>query len=257
VWWSLVLVSVVGCRFEPGSVSLDGEPDAADLPACAGPGTGTIALYPFDSDRGTSTLQDATTAHQGTQVGAIAFEPGPPGCGAALRFANQLADYGVIVDDSAWDLTAGSISLWLRVDQLGSTQGVLARDETGQAASGHFLLAIAASGRLVVRFQQLTIGQAGVCSNEPLALGRWHDIAVNLGTPLLELWIDGVLQQGTGTEDIFNGVDCDTAADIALDNDLPWVIGAANSTSTGGTAVTAPLSGAIDHLHISAIRHTL
>jgi hypothetical protein len=218
-----------------------------------------LAVYSFESDD--APLADGVGERDGVVVGTPAFTDGPPDCGRALQLADGTT-YGEIPHDQAWHLDVGAVELWLRLDQhTGDEQGVLSRDAYGQDMPGHLTIMITPDRRLAVRLQS-TKDDWIECSNGVVPIASWTRLGLNLGPPVLELWLDGVLQDGTGIITVVGGKDypCGlTAATSGLaGNANPWVIGmdAHRSAEGAATPVISPLYGAVDDLRISPSRRS-
>lgn len=236
---------------EPGCTRIDDEDPA------------TVALYRFDGD-----LESNGDAPGAAASGAHRFVAGPhAGCGRALAFTEMdQAAYIYIEDDGRWDLSSGSIDLWLRPGDLPSAGAgasrnawdFLSRDGFGtEPESGHLSFFLDATGRLAVRLQNDSdTGDSVLCSNETLEVNRWVHVAFNFGESVA-LYVDGVVQTYLGAlEQTDNtGSECTgpPAEARGIDgNARPWVIG------RGGYRQVEPLddirgpsfNGAIDHLRI-------
>jgi hypothetical protein len=230
--------------------------------SCQGPDEGTVALYPFDSDGGTSRITDAVGANHGVSNDPLATTAGPAGCGDALSFPAPTPI--VIADDPDWQLFEGSLDLWIRQEAPATqSMGLVTRDALGTELPGHFSLMLDGGDRVFVRIQDLEVDSVPhtlICANQPLDIGRWTRVGVNFGPPRNELWIDGQPQAGTGSVRFgaTNTHDCGPVATGGIaGNNNPWVVGASSHGSEEGEseALLAPLTGvSLDHLRISSIR---
>ncbi len=217
-------------------------------------GNGVVAAYAMGLD-GTS-LIDTFVAHPGVAEQSPQVVPGV--CGSALSFST--GERLVIPDAPEWDLDSGSFDLWIL--PLGGAptrmQGILSRDATGRDFPGHIAFIRASSGQVGVRIQ----GQASVavvCSDDAVLTDRWTHVGVNWGPPTVELFVDGVAQDGTGILEVSDiaqrtcGVH--SAASIT-GNDNPWILGVnGTATSPGSSDPTDfPFHGHLDEFRISSER---
>jgi len=220
----------------------------------------TLLLYTF-SGSGT-TVTDVTGKHPGTLVGSgVARVAGKAGCGQALAFSATTPISHLLVDDSAdWDLSTGSVDLWLTFDQAAATnEGSFSRDSSNQANPGHCTLLRMCNGSLMIRLQD-TVDSFVQCS-EPVSEKTWHHVGVNFGgSGGLQLYVDGKL--ASRTADIVCGTSttsCGSSTGEGIaGNDNPWVVGGSIWSSSEGTAdpVTLPLDGKVDSFRISKARRT-
>lgn len=239
-----------------GALIEDAWPDGG---ACAvGPDPDTVALYPVFSSNGMK-LIDTTNRHHGELRGAVGRVNGPPGCGQALSFGGDIADYAELPADPAWDLKEGSIDLWVRIDAPATERhlGIVSRDAKDAARLGHFTLFQLVDGGVAVRLQRGTNDGIARCS-PPLTQGDWHHIGVNFGAGGLELFVDGVPAERKDTYVVsLEILKCGTSSEQGIDgNDNPWVLGASSHLSVEGAAtpITYPFRGAIDSFRVSRVR---
>jgi hypothetical protein len=264
--WPILITLLVGCQFDASGTGAltDADPsDGAnrDGPAtkCATTDNATLSLYRFDDDIGGAVANDETGRHSGTFTGTPTFPSGP--CGLGIEFP---AGAGATVDvpnDSDWDLSTGSVDLWVRVPPpITDAAGVMGRDANGVAMPGHFEISLTSENRLYVRIQN-AMGTELRCSDDAYTPGQWIRVGANWGAPDLELWIDGVEQSFIGQIPWASTITINCEGLVNTDgidgNDNPWVFGASNGDSVEGTGapVTLPLTnGAIDHVRISNAR---
>jgi hypothetical protein len=211
----------------------------------------TIALYPMEGD-----LNDAAGAHEGVREGDAAFEAGH--CGQALQLpgAPMVRGHALVADSPDFDLSEGSLDLWLRPGSAESSraQGVVSRASAGGVG---FTLYVACSGALIAR-----LGDAYACAEAPLADGRWSFVGVNFGAGGLELWVDGVRASRTDETGLFgqscqDEVPCGGTSEAGLSGGNPWILGASADGSEAGTGAPLSLpfrSGTIDAFRISDVR---
>jgi hypothetical protein len=236
-----------------------GGPDLAeaDLPPtlCAVPDSDTLALYNFE---GPDPKADLTGKHPISHFeGEVATAEGVTSCGQGLRF--ELRDgkpsYAVIPHNPDWDQVR-SIELWARFDReiqaLTRAEGILSRDARNANQPGHFTLARDCDGRIIFRLQRTGADQIVVCSATRVPADRWVRIVV--GFHPAELSVDGDLELDLEPSCAPTYLSpCEKEKrDLGIEgNTLPWVLGAANVSSTDGTtdAVIDGMVGTIDELH--------
>ncbi len=211
----------------------------------------TISVYRFEYD-----LTDAANNHPANYAGSITpqFVDAPPNCGVALALQTRYFVY--IGDHPDWDITSGSIDFWYLPGAISYANpgGILSRDADGSASPGHitFYQAGGGSGRIVVRMQDGN--DLYLCSDEPIIPGVWTHIGLNFGPPVVELYVDGVLQGYTGSVPFYSGtVGCGVAGThgIAGNNNF-WVLGA--SADVSGEGSMDGLRGFLDGAAINALR---
>lgn len=212
----------------------------------------TLVLLTFESSTGGVYPNMAGQKHEATlQGGAVTPIPGGIGCGTALQMVAANKAYLEISHDKDFDLSEGSLDLWVRFDMPG-TAGLISKDAAGTNQDGHLTLYRLCDGGIAVRQQQA--GQSYYRCTDPVPDSKWMHIGVNFGSGGLELFVDG--QAGLRA----SGVACDssvtcggTLAKSIAPNKNPWVIGASSVGSDDGDAepVSSHLQGVIDSVRIS------
>ncbi len=242
----LPLLSLCGC----------GRIDYDPLPKCEPGwlGDGVFAEYAMGLDG--PTLIDTFGGHTGVAERSPQIVPGV--CGSALGFST--GERLVIPDAVEWDLESGSFDLW--VSPSGSAparlQGIVSRDANGREFPGHIALIRASSGHIGVRIQGES-SVAVVCSNDVVVADRWTHLGVNWGPPTVELFADGVAQDGTGILEVSELAQqtCgnNSTASIA-GNDNPWILGVNGTATVPGSAdpTDFPFHGHLDEFRISSER---
>jgi hypothetical protein len=257
-----VLVLLAGCgRFGFGELAdqpdtprpdPDATLDGRQVTAECDPQVGgdTVALYDFDGTFET----DQSAQHSGTVIGEIV--PGPSTrCGAQSGQLN--GGHIVIADSPAFDLTEGSVELFVRSPDpsLGRLQGILSRDADGTAFDGHFTIGLSPDGRLFARMQRHQNDLSVFRCSGVLPADQWIHVGVSFGPPGFRLWIDHVEASG-GTVTLLEVLqDCSVPHTFGIDgNNNALVIGASLMGSVEGASdpvAEVPLDGgSIDHLHL-------
>jgi hypothetical protein len=221
----------------------------------------TLLLFTFEGSG--TTVTDVAGSHNGTLAGtAAARVSGKSGCGKAMSFsASSPISYLQVPDSSHWDLSEGSVDLWIRFDGAASAkEGIASRDANGQANAGHFTIVRMCNGSIMVRLQDTTSVWAQ-CS-APVNDQAWHHVGVNFGgSGGLKLYVDGTLASRTTSIDCgdSNPWACGSSTSKGIaGNDNPWTIGASSMKSNEGSSepVNDPLSGRIDSFRISKVRRS-
>jgi hypothetical protein len=200
--------------------------------------------------------------HDGTLKGtAAARVSGKSGCGKALSFSTSSPiSYLQVADSSDWDLSEGSVDLWIRFDGAASaTEGIASRDANGQTNAGHFTIVRMCNGSIMVRLQD-TSSVWAQCS-PPVNDQSWHHVGVNFGgSGGLKLYVDGTLASRTASITCnSNDWACGASTTKGIaGNDNPWTIGASSMKSAEGSSepVEDPLSGRIDSFRVSKARRS-
>lgn len=268
--------------FEP--LGFEGAPDDAlsgsagpdrlsgDPPAGDGAGLpGALAFWRFDGDAGgvfgnARAGGPAATAWRletGTAVAATGHpvRPGPDNS-TALAF-NGKTSFGFIDHDPAWEVTNGTIALWVQPDDLSDDAIILSKDQKGAGEGGHFRLGVEEGGHLFLRFAEGDGGRnkAWESAAPYLQEGQWTHLAVSFtAEDGITVYADGVaipdyawIRQ-EGNEDL-PGLQSEA---YILQNREPWLLGTDTSRSEVNDTPEAfardagrlrePFAGAIDDL---------
>lgn len=215
-----------------------------------------LAHYRFDGDP----TDSLGAGPAGVGVGPLAYTETSSPCGHVLEFPRRTepdSGYVVLPRSELWRMPEGAIDLRVRIDELPpGGAGILSRDAAGATTTeaGHVTLYITRSGQLAVRIQNEMDVEDALCTHEPLPIGEWVHIGINVGA-IAEMFVDGrraelvePLESGSGMI-VFNCVATLTMRPVD-GNDEPWVIGASSWRSTAGspTPISDPFIGAIDDL---------
>ena len=183
----------------PGPDVLSGDPAPA-----GGPGLpGALSFWAFDDGVG-GVFGDARggpAARTYEQVNGTAvaqttplLTSGPDGVpGSALLF-DGVNDFGFIHHDPRWEVTQGTVALWLRADDLSDDAIVLSKDESGADDGGHFRLGHEDGGRIFLRFAEGDGGanKAWTSSASYLEEGAWAHVAVSFTEDGVTVYVNGV-----------------------------------------------------------------
>ncbi len=221
-----------------------------DDPDCTVPDPDTVASYTFEGALGA----DSSGNHPGSIRGNVTTSAGRCGS-AAARFETG---YILVPDDDAFDLATGSIELYARLSTTTTVdnQTLIARDASGTASDGHFLILV---GALVTRLQVGGVTHCRAVSAFPVA--QWAHVGVSFGGAAgqgLRMWLDGV--EATGPMATLDGspVDCTGQPTQGIaGNDNALLIGASNARNpVDADPEPSPtqhiLDGEIDQVHVRA-----
>lgn len=230
-------------------------------------GEGVIAAYDFDYNFRESIGAGAPDAYPAPEPDAMPWWPAP--CGAtALGFDGR--SYAIIPHWDRWQ-EVRSVDFWLIAPTMttaGRPRGILSRDANTHGDGGHLTVARSNSNRITVRVQpdRSRPEEEKRCS-PPYDLTRWVHVGVNVGSPSLELWIDGVLVDEVGVDEVSENLatlGCSDDVEIHPTEPIdlcctsaPWVLGGSNVESTEGTVdLLRDLlpDGAMDRLRFSTER---
>lgn len=246
----------------------DREPPPPEPPCAARAADDDVLLYTFDEVPAfTTTVADARGQHPAVArpLGAVVDRaPGPEGCGLAARFAE--GRYLEVPSHPDFDLSAGALDFWVQATPTADRrlmEGILSRDASGTARSGHLSVYRACDGHLLVRLQRTNAPDVYRCSDGPLVGERWAHVGLNFGPPGVELYVDGELQTNTSSTtvrwDCGSPVPCGAPSSQGIDgNENPIVLGVSSHGSEEGSAapVTRPFSGLIDSFRLSRNRRS-
>jgi len=209
---------------------------------------GTLALWTFDDP--TDLGQEAGGRFPGTVLGSPGTGDGPSGCGGALALPGRVDDLLLVPDDPAWDLTEGSVDLWLRAERCGSdprwdtgdeAMGILSR-ASRSPRRGHVTVGWTPACQVVVRARVGEDASPAGYRSPSLPEEEWHHLGLSFAPDLgLVFWLNGERVAWVG-------------GDVGLaGNDEPWVVGASAERSAAGESAPRvdPFQGRVDHLRIT------
>jgi uncharacterized repeat protein (TIGR01451 family) len=218
----------------PNQSGLSNSPSAATL---AGP----VGHWTLDEGAGPTASDVSGTGNDGTYNNDVALDQ-DGACGStnsAIYFdgdSDADEDYIQIPHDPAYLLDNGSVSLWVRPDQLGGTIGLFSKDEPGGGTGGHLTISIEGTA-VRMRLQEADNTSHQVLGGT-LVENTWYNIVGTWGSGGMKLYIDGV---EVDTDPYTGGTTAGTG------NTLPIYLGAHNMLAGG---LTGFLKGYLDDVRI-------
>ncbi|MEM9063140.1 MAG: LamG-like jellyroll fold domain-containing protein [Pseudomonadota bacterium] len=191
-----------------------GAADGAYEDARGGP---TAKAYTIYENRALLRTDGLTTGPDGSTMNALEF--------------NGEDEFAFIKHDPVMSVTQGTISIWVRPDDLSDDSTFLSKDQSGRDLGGHFRLGHTSDGQLFMRFADGN-GRWGNNAWETITPvfteGEWAHVAVNFTATGITVFVDGnpisdivwqELDGGVATPGIFT-------EGFILQNENPWVLGA-------------------------------
>ena len=179
---------------------------------CTNAHASLVSLWDCDDAVGTTTLTDSVSGINGTLNGSMTFETSGVGAayGNALWSPHRNNFVALADDGGAWDFGTGdfTISGWLRMDWLGSRHGNVFVN--GGWNTGGFEMTllkdavldggppVGNEGKLQFTVFGIGANQTYVVSDSVLADAQWHWFAGVVSGQSMDLFVDGVLQSGSG-----------------------------------------------------------
>ena len=201
---------------------------------------GVDGAYEDESSSDSGTIKAYLLDENAALINDDAVTEGPGGEGSEALYFNGENSFAYLQHDSAFNISQGTIALWVRPDDLGEKSAFLTKDHTGAVDGGHFRLGHTDDGGLFLRMAQGDGGSNHAWSTGPLLTeGEWQHIAVNFGADGVTVYVDGnAVPDGAWTkcEGNVNTPGVYTEAYL-INNDEPWVLGADQyKTDLNGTA---------------------
>lgn len=227
-------------------VAADDPGDVATLTAAAAP----LSWFRLGGASGTPVVDEGSLATDGTTVG----DP-VRGVAGALAGDDDLAieldgsdDVVVVPHDPAHLLAAGTVALWVRVDDLSVARVPFSKEAAGLGDGGHAELRIEPDGTVVHRLASTTTEVEVASAAGAVGTGTWHHLAATFGPRGTELWVDGV----RAAADPYDGGWGTTSGGSG--NTEPILLGASGAASGDGstTPATDHLDGRLDEVVVLA-----
>jgi hypothetical protein len=255
--------------------------DATPTAFCGPSLTDTLAYFSFENDQDAIDLSNSVAGGAGAksqtvannQFGdlALSIADGPSGCGKAARMAegeNRVLSLNHV------DLNdVQSVDMWVRIDSQMAFEAqttIISKDQVGvhngdfsvsvfhdmQGNTTHFIM------RIQRQFQGSTSAEASffLCSAN-VSLNEWHHVAASATGEPAQLYVDGVLANGSPTIDpVFgegNACNSDPTGVEAnrtttSENPHNWLVSASTGLSPG-TVAFGFFSGSIDELRFRSV----
>jgi len=240
-----------------GGDTLIGDPE----PEETGELPGALAYWSFTGGVGNefSDARGGPSVFAFTQEDGLAVPaPTPPtradrdgNADAALEF-NGENSFAFIEHVPDFEVTQGTIALWVQPDDLSDDAIILSKDQSGAGDGGHFRFGFEEDGRLFIRFANGDGGsnKAWEFSASYLQEGQWTHIAISFSAEDgITVYADGVAIpdyawiRKEGNEDLPS---LQSEAYI-LQNQEPWILGADTSGTNNNDT---PEDFAADHEHL-------
>ena len=154
-----------------------------------------------------------------------------PAPGTTALYFNGESDFAFIDHDTAWQVSQGTIALWVRPDDLSDEGMFLSKDESGRGDGGHFRLGHTDDGGLILRMAPgdgRWSNRTWETKDAVLTEGEWTHLAVSFTDEGVVVYIDGVAVP----DRLWCAVEGDTPTPgvygeaYLTNNAEPWVIGA-------------------------------
>lgn len=219
----------------------DADGDAADNNSwTVNTDNGLIAHWPLDETSGTN-ADEVVANNDGSYNNDVALNQ-EGACGStnsAIYFDGDSdgdEDYVHIPHHPSYLLDEGSVSLWFKADQLGSTIGLFSKDEPYGGTGGHLSITIE---NTEVRFRlQEADNTPHVVLGGSLVVDTWYHVVASWGSAGMKLFINGVQ---VGSNPYIGGTTADSG------NLLPILLGAHNIFEGG---LSGFLTGYLDDVRI-------
>ncbi|MEM7742698.1 MAG: LamG-like jellyroll fold domain-containing protein [Pseudomonadota bacterium] len=153
---------------------------------------------------------------------------GPDGALNALSF-NGEDEFAFIAHDPDYQITQGSITLWVQPQDLTSTGVFVSKDQRGAGEGGHFRLGHTSDGGLLLRMAPGDGGgNKGWTTGPLLTQGTWQHLAVNFTETGVFVYLDGKKVPSSAWTPVEGDVPTPETYLEAffLNNKEPWVLGA-------------------------------
>lgn len=232
--------------------------DAGHPPGCSGPDADTLFLYDF------SGVMDLVSGYAGSTRSGALITTGDSPCGSQiLTTPSPLASRFIVPDQASFRVAEGSVDFWVRRPSTltGSSVGVFSRDEIDINTEGQLTLFFTEDERFVLRGQINDSLSVRLCSAETVPAEEWMRVGINWGSDGLELYLNGVLQMGTGTVSIFSeddtGCSASTIPFSIAGTQNPFALGASIHRSAPGDDEPAAHPGPdwrYTHFRLSSVR---
>ncbi|QHQ35243.1 LamG-like jellyroll fold domain-containing protein [Algicella marina] len=204
---------------------------------------GALGYWTFNRQGGDGIFEDARGGPDAVAYSLVEAQSlvrtngyigGPRNGVPALDF-NGGNQFAFIEHDSAFEVTQGTIALWVRPDDLGESSIFLSKDASGNGDGGHFRLGHTDDGGLFLRMAPGDGGSNVSWETSPDLLneGRWQHIAVSFTENGVTVYLDGQAVPNSAWSSVEGDVGNPGVYTEAffVNNHEPWVLGADSSGS--------------------------
>jgi hypothetical protein len=147
------------------------------------------ARWPLDETSGLTAV-DIIAANNGTYRNGVSLNriAACASTGNGVYF-DGLDDYVEIPHSADYLLDEGTVTLWARIDALGTEEALFSKDSTGLDTGGHLTITVQPGGDVQVRLQSTTLSY--FVNSAPISAATWFHVAFRWGPDGMALSIDG------------------------------------------------------------------
>ena len=202
------------------------------------------ARWPLDETSGLTAV-DIIAGNNGTYTNGVALNriAACANTGNGAYFDGQ-DDFVEIPHSADYLLDEGTVTLWARIDALGTEEALFSKDSNGFDTGGHLTITVQPGGDVQVRLQSTTLNM--FVNSAPISATTWFHVAFSWGPDGMALSIDG----GAPVTDPYTGGLGTTSGGAG--NFEPIALGA--GTITSGDLVVTPtedhFNGYLDDVRI-------
>ncbi|MEL6217853.1 MAG: LamG-like jellyroll fold domain-containing protein, partial [Pseudomonadota bacterium] len=210
----------------PDLIAPTPDPDVA--PAPLGHWSFTATDGSFDDSAGGPEARAYTLYENQAQIRTDGVVAGPDGSLNALSF-NGEDEFAYIPHDPAYQITQGTIALWVNPADLDDESMFVTKDQRNTGDGGHFRLGHTKDGSLFLRFAPGDgDGNKEWKTGPILSEGQWQHIAVNFTEDGVTVYLDGQAVPNGAWQATSGNVPNPGAFKEAfiLNNEEPWVLAA-------------------------------
>ncbi len=178
-------------------------------------GGGEVKAYNLYENQALLNTEAATDAPDGTPNGALYF--------------NGEDSFAFLDHDATMNISQGTISMWVRPDDIGEKSMFVSKDHSGTQDGGHFRLGHTSEGGLFLRMAEGDGGSNKAWqTGEILTEGDWAHLAVSFTDDGVTVYLNGEAVSDAA----WSAVEGDVATPgvfteaYLVQNDEPWVFGA-------------------------------
>jgi hypothetical protein len=149
------------------------------------------ARWPLDETSGLTAF-DIIASNNGTYTNGVSLNQAAAcvNTGNAAYF-DGLDDFVEIPHSADYLLDEGTVTLWARIDALGTEEALLSKDSSGLDTGGHLTITVQPGGDVQVRLQSTTLSY--FVNSAPISAATWFHVAFSWGPDGMALSIDGGL----------------------------------------------------------------